>query len=442
MGYGNSINPLWMNSAMLGAGIDYSSIASDPYFMQMLRAQNINFKGGASDFDYLSAAAASGAGNTQSVQAGQTAVDGGIPVTLNTEESSDSGIGTTLAAGGALAALITTGVLIKKGKLGKAGEAIRKFFSSSEEKLATKPMKTFRLDIPNNAQILVKDGQVKSVSAMEVISQKTEESGIVSFLGKKPEFYDPTTGKLADNTRLLEYTIKENRLVMTSPTTSRTYSYNFVVNEEGVITKIIKDGRIEAEGEEAIANFMTNPENKEVLQNVANKVKAIEEGGFDKYKELKDVSFEQIIPDKNAIYTRTPDGKQELVIKKLKTNMTPEEQKVWLHKHKDEYETAVKQLLENGRGEGITRQQFLYTDPEGNEILVNELGEIQKIITFKRKPWDIFGWAKKEPVEIKKDTTEYHSWLQDHKSVEDEVNKIVKDGIATDSTQTIFRIDG
>ena len=504
MSYGNSINPIWMNSALMGGGVDYSRILSDPYFMQLMASQNVSFKGNSSD---NSIAASNGASATaaQSVQAGQTAVEGGIPVIQNTaSETSGSGVGTTLAVGGALAALITTGVLIKKGKLGKAGEAVRKFFSKGEE-LMTRPIKTFKLITKDGSELVVKDGKVTSVAERAKSETFKTDADIKAKLGRTdlPYYLDSATGKLAEKTTITRFAQQE-RATFDGVKEIELSDKNIVsIDSNGVPQRlIIKDTSgstiLNLSTEEAIRRHLTDPKNvslkdlvqkeidsilandkfiiergaggkykvtkiikndgteltgteidtykagnKEISNKINERIKAIEEGRFDKFNELEEVSFEQRIPDMDATYTKTFDGSQKLVVRgALGKELEETERKAWLHEHNSEYEEALNNLFANGRGEGIERQQFLYTDAEGNKFLVNALSkEIEKITTYERKWWDIFGWANKKAVDITKaDSTKYHSWLNDHKSAENEIKEIINSGLGTDSEQTVFQL--
>ena len=497
MSYGNSINPIWMNSALMGGGVDYSKILSDPYFMQLMAQQNVSFKGNSSDNSVVTQTSSAGNQSTQSVQ---TAVEGGIPVIQNTaSETSGSGVGTTLAVGGALAALITTGVLIKKGKLGKAGEAIRKFFSKGEE-LMTRPIKTFKLITKDGSELVVKDGKVTSVAERAKSETFTTDADIKAKLGRTdlPSYLDSATGKFAENTTITRFAqqeratfdgLKEIKLSdgsivsidsngapqkllvngYSKPIENPVNIYRYLskdstlkssvkaevdkiiaskdqfIIERGAggkykVTKIIKNDGTELTGTE-IDTYKAG--NKEISNKIDERIKAIEEGRFDKFNELEEVSFEQRIPDMDATYTRTFDGSQKLVIRgKLGKELEETERKAWLHEHNSEYEEALNNLFANGRGEGIERQQFLYTDAEGNKFLVNALSkEIEKITTFERKWWDIFGWANKKAVDITKaDSTKYHSWLNDHNSAENEIKEIINSGLGTDSEQTVFQL--
>ncbi len=486
MSYGSYIDPLWMNNP-LTSGVDYSKILSDPWFIQAQRAYNVNFRGGAQDN-----ASVMSAGNEQSgVQPSgntQTAVEGGIPVTQNTNESSDSGIGAGTAIGtvGALALITTAVVAAKKGKLSKAADALEKVFSKVEG-LATKPMKTFKMITKNGSEIVVKDGKPVKVAARAESKVLNASADIQRELGKTPQFCDSTTGKLAEHTTVTRFAQQERvhfdgtkDLTLSDGVTTLSYDSNGVIQKlrtngysstsadsietylksntdlkttiekeletvllkdkfiielnkerQYYVAKVITSGGAEKVGAELTEYLQKNEKVHDILR---QRAVAIQEGRFDKFNELEEVSFVQRIPEKDAIYTRTFDGKEKLVIRgKLGKPMSENESKAWLHQHQDEYKTQLDEILASGKSKGVKVDRFSL---EGNDyrVIANEKGEIEEIYTT-----NIFGRMKKES--IKKNSQEYHRWLQDHPEVEKEANELATLGLGTDSEQTVFRME-
>jgi len=439
MSYVNGFDPVLMNSALLSGGMDYTSILRDPWFLKVSSAYNPSFKSAEASI-YNSApevTTSNGTGTSaQQTTAAQpsTAVEGGIPVIENTNQSSGSELGTTLVTGGALATIVTSVVLLKKGKFSSLTKLL-----SKEAGVVSKPTKTFTMKLKDEtAKIVVKDSKPVSVTVRAQAEVLTSKAEIQTKLGSVPQYYDSATGKLAKNTDLCGYTIKERQttLTMTSPTTSSTTinDYKFVVNEKGDIVKIMKNGTVEAEGAENIENFFANGENKKLVESIQEKLKAIQEGRYDKCGELENVSFIQKIPEKNATYTYTYDGdKHELVTRgDWQKPMGKKEREEWLHRHMDEYKTQMDEIIANGTGKNINRECFAL-EGDDYEVIANAEGKITSIYT---QPW----WSSKKSHLIEYDSAEYHRWLQNHPKVEEEAKKIAESGFGTDSKKTIFQI--
>ncbi len=460
-----------------------STLFSNPYLYQYLMSQNTTFRGN-SQVEYADSA------SSVSAPAIGSNVEGGIPVTqaAPSQASGGSGLGTALTVTGAVVTVLGAGWAIKEGKLGKAGEAIKKMFTGGESTV-TRPMKTFKMISKDGSEIIVKDGQFESLAARGETIKITDRDEISIRLGTDVPTYKGKDGKLAENTRLTRYALNEResfdgikeitladnkttisidkdgnitRLIgegidLQTPSSIERYlnsnlALQCLVNKEkaallGDTKFIIEDGKIkkiitntaekiELTSEKDINEFLAR--NEKIKESLEQKIDAINRNEYNKIGELDKNEIRFTVEDSSRGITYTVDrskGTQELIVRgELNTGMTRDEQLAWLHQHKD-IEKQMNEIIENGKTEGSSLSQFLFKDNNGNEFVVNKKGEIEKIIVYTKK---LFGRTEKK--EINKGSTEYHSWLQQHKDVEQAIKEQHESGFGTDSTDTVFVI--
>lgn len=336
-------------------------------------------------------------------------------------EPSDSGNGlvTGLVVGGTI---IGAGALIYEGYKHGDGKGIwaglKKMFGAAGEAItgkATRAMKEFTYFTKDGHKIVVKDGKVVEIFKKGADRVERNAAEINKFLrGEKISGVNPWRygNKIQDGFKLTQYTTKFN-------------GDEFVINKDGDITKIISKGK-EIRKKKDIEKYLENLPNRDALEERINK---IADGSFNnagKGGMIYDVSYEYTASNGTVYTNKLLDSsgrtKQELLVPGEYSSRTLSEadRKAYLQSNPD-VDLQVSKLIEDGRFDGVKAVKFAYKDDAGNEYIIKN-GEIVEIIEKRT-----IGRNKV----YKKGSTEFGSWLYDHKSVQEAIKKEIESGLGT-----------